>query len=161
MDTELKDISLRKIGPIKSIGVVINDLTETGKKDCTDIVSEIVIDTQLTDALENLADFSHIIILYWMHHDHRPDEKKLLKSRPQRDTNNPRIGIFATRSPDRPNRIGISIAKLVHLKDNILKVTGFDAIDSTPIVDIKPYIPGLDTVSNIKIASWAMKSEQE
>ena len=67
------------------------------------------------------------------------------------------MGVFATRSPDRPNPIGKATVRLLQRQGNILMVEGLDAIDGTPVIDIKPYIPGYDSVENAKAPSWVVK----
>ena len=68
----------------------------------------------------------------------------------------PLVGRFATRSPTRPNPIGKTTVKLLERRGNILKVTGLDAIDGTPVIDIKPYIPGYDSVLDTRVPPWVM-----
>jgi tRNA-Thr(GGU) m(6)t(6)A37 methyltransferase TsaA len=148
MHNELPEITLRPIGTVRS------EVKQPTRQKSTDIVSEIVIDGSLTEALDNLEEFSHIIILYWMHRSpHRAPKKVHPRGRPELGP----MGVFATRSPDRPNPIGKSTAELLERKDNILKVRGLDAIDGTPVLDIKPYIPGYDTVENAKAPAWTIK----
>ena len=67
------------------------------------------------------------------------------------------MGVFATRSPNRPNSLGKATDRLLERRGNILKVKGLDAIDGTPVLDIKPYIPGYDSVKRAKAPSWVVK----
>ena len=139
---------------LKSIGVVRNEIKErpTGQDWWADLVSEIVIDTSLTEALDGLEDFSHIIVLYWMH---RVTESETpLKVHPMRRQDLPLVGLFATRSPNRPNRIGKATVRLLERQGNILKVKGLDALDGTPVIDIKPYLPGYDSADDAKVPQW-------
>ncbi|MFC1941599.1 tRNA (N6-threonylcarbamoyladenosine(37)-N6)-methyltransferase TrmO [Chloroflexota bacterium] len=144
----MPDISL------KTIGIVRNEITRSTKRDFKDIVSEIVVDSNLTEGLDNLDEFSHIIVIYWMH---ERNGRAPIKVRPKGDPNLSLMGVFATRSPDRPNPIGKTTVRLLQRQGNILKVEGLDAIDGTPIIDIKPYIPGYDSVKNAKAPSWVIK----
>jgi len=66
----------------------------------------------------------------------------------------PLVGRFATRSPSRPNPVGQATVKLLERHDNILKVKGLDAIDGTPVIDIKPYLPGYDSADGAKVPLW-------
>jgi tRNA-Thr(GGU) m(6)t(6)A37 methyltransferase TsaA len=139
---------------LKPIGVVRNEIKWPARSDHKDVVSEIVIDSNLTEALDNLDEFSHIIILYWIHKSpHRAPKKVHPMGNPGRAP----MGVFATRSPDRPNPLGKSIARLLQRRDNVLTVQGLDAIDGTPVIDIKPYIPGYDSVDNARAPSWMIK----
>ena len=139
---------------LKAIGIVRSEVKQPIKRKFTDMVSEIVIDSSLTEALDNLDEFSHIIVLYWMHRSRSPAP---IKVHPRNHPELPLMGVFATRSPDRPNPIGKATVKLLQRKGNILIVEGLDAIDGTPVIDIKPYIPGYDSVDNAKAPSWVIK----
>jgi tRNA (Thr-GGU) A37 N-methylase len=69
------------------------------------------------------------------------------------------VGVLATRSPVRPNPLGITVVKLLEKRGNVLKVIGLDAIDGTPVVDIKPCLPG-DSVTQIEVPDWINKLRQ-
>ena len=121
-------------------------------RDCEDVVSDIVVDGSLTEALDNLDEFSHIIVIYWMH---RLAKKQVpIKVRPMGRPGRPLVGLFASRSPNRPNPIGKATVKLLQRQGNVLKVKGLDAIDGSPVIDIKPYIPGYDSVTDTKVPAW-------
>jgi len=139
---------------LRAIGIVKNEITKATRLDSEDVVSDIVIDESLTEALDNLDEFSHIIVLYWMH-EIRGDYPK--KVHPMRRPDIPLKGVFATRSPNRPNSIGKATVKLLERQGNVLKVEGLDAINGTPVIDIKPYIPGYDSVENAKTPSWVIR----
>jgi tRNA-Thr(GGU) m(6)t(6)A37 methyltransferase TsaA len=141
---------------LKAIGVVRSDIKQPLKRGWEDVVAEVVVDAGLTEALEGLEDFSHIIVLYWMH---RLDESKdmPLKVHPMGDRELPLTGRFATRAPSRPNPIGQATVALLERRGNVLKVKGLDAIDGTPVIDIKPYIPGYDSAANARAARWMPK----
>ena len=138
---------------LKAIGIVRNEIKQPLRHGWREIVSEIVVNSNLTEALDNLDEFSHIIVLYWMHQ--LPAGKPLtLKVHPMGKSELPLVGRFATRSPSRPNPVGQATVKLLERRGNILKVKGLDAIDGTPVIDIKPYIPGYDSVTDAKAPPW-------
>jgi tRNA-Thr(GGU) m(6)t(6)A37 methyltransferase TsaA len=139
---------------LKPIGRVRSEIKEPTHQKRPDLVSEIIIDKALTEALDDLDEFSHIIVLWWIHKTRRPAPMKV---HPRGNPENKLMGVFATRSPDRPNPIGKSTVRLLGRRGNILKVKGLDAIDGTPVLDIKPYIPGYDSVDNVTAPSWAIK----
>jgi tRNA-Thr(GGU) m(6)t(6)A37 methyltransferase TsaA len=147
------DISLPEI-KLKAIGVVRNDVKEPTHEDSNEVISEIVIDSSLIEALDDLEKFSHIIVLYWIHRFRRPAPMKV---HPRGNRERALMGVFATRSPSRPNPIGKATVSLLERKGNILKVRGLDAIDGSPVLDIKPYIPGYDSVDNCRAPSWMIK----
>ena len=139
---------------LKAIGIVRSDIKKSTRRDFKKVISEIIIDSSLTEALDNLDEFSHIIVIYWMHRSRGPAPKKV------RPMGNPKLelmGVFATRSPNRLNPVGIATVRLLQRQGNILIVKGLDAIDGTPVIDIKPYIPGYDSVKNAKAPSWVVK----
>ena len=139
---------------INPIGVVHNEIKEPTHEGSEKIISEITIDGSLTEVLDNLDEFSHIIILYWIHRSRRPSPMKV---HPRGNKERAQMGVFATRSPSRPNPIGKATVRLLERKGNILKVQGLDAIDGTPVLDIKPYIPGYDSVDDARAPSWMIK----
>ena len=141
---------------LKAIGIVRNEVNQvtTGGYDWQDVVSEIVIDRSLTEALDNLDEFSHIIVLYWMHRTSRQPPHKM---HPMCKHELPLVGLFATRSPNRPNPVGKATVRLLQRQGNVLKVQGLDAIDGTPVIDIKPYIPGYDSATDARAPKWITK----
>ena len=138
---------------LKAIGVVSNAIKEPIRHGWREVVSEITVNSELTEALDGLEDFSHLIILYWMHQ--LPEGRKLpLKVHPMGNQDSPLTGRFATRSPSRPNPVGQATVELLERRANVLKVKGLDAIDGTPVIDIKPYIPGYDSAPDAKAPQW-------
>jgi len=140
---------------VRAIGVVRNQVTQPpgANYNWPDVVSELVIDRSLTDALDSLDEFSHIVVLYWIH---RVDTaaKLPMKIHPRGNPSLPLTGLLATRSPHRPNPVGIATAQLLERRGNILRVKGLDAINGSPIIDIKPYIPGYDSATDARTPRW-------
>jgi len=124
------------------------------------VISELVIDSGLEGILDGIEDFSHIMVLYWAHHV-TPEGRSLLKGHPMGRRDFPLTGIFATCSPARPNPICLTAVRLLERKGNVLKVGGLDAIDGSPIIDIKPYVPNYYAVADAKRADWMMRIERE
>ena len=104
MTGELSEIVL------KPIGIVRSDIKEPTRQKAGDFISEIVINNDLTESLDNLDEFSHIIVLYWIHKSPHTAPKKI---RPRGNPDLEPMGVFATRSPDRPNLIGKATVKLL------------------------------------------------
>ena len=142
---------------MKAIGLVRNEVKQPPGADYAweNVASDIVIDCSLTEALDNLDEFSHIIVLYWLHQV--TGDTKRTRVHPRARQELPLVGLFATRSPHRPNSIGKKTVKLVRRQGNILSVEGLDAIDGTPVLDIKPYIPGYDSVTDARVPPWTSK----
>jgi tRNA-Thr(GGU) m(6)t(6)A37 methyltransferase TsaA len=135
------------------IGFVRNSIKEPGIEDWRTVTSEIIIKEDLKEALSRIDEFSHIIVIYWMH-KLPPSQRSIIKVHPKANQNLPLVGVFASRSPARPNPIGVTTVKLLERRDNVLKVTGLDAINGTPVLDIKPYIPGDDSSTKAKTPGW-------
>ncbi|MFC1953653.1 tRNA (N6-threonylcarbamoyladenosine(37)-N6)-methyltransferase TrmO [Chloroflexota bacterium] len=139
---------------VKAIGIVRNELKEAGTDnyDKGEVVSEIVLDSNLTEALDGIEEYSHIIVLWWMHLI-KPSEVKL-KTHPMGRKELPLKGLFALRTPNRPNPIGKTTVRLLHRKGNRLIVKGLEALDGSPVIDIKPYICEYDSADNAKVPQW-------
>ncbi len=104
----------------------------------------------LQDGLTGLENFSHLWIIFVFHQNTNKNIKT--KIHPPR-MNGEKIGVFATRSPHRPNPIGLSVVKLEKIENNLLFLSGIDFIDGTPVLDMKPYVPSVDIVSGA-LAGW-------
>ncbi|SHO51717.1 tRNA (N6-threonylcarbamoyladenosine(37)-N6)-methyltransferase TrmO [Desulfopila aestuarii] len=107
----------------------------------SDIQGEVVVHEEFAEGLRDLEDFSHIYLIYQFHKATRTE----LTVVPFMDTVS--RGVYATRSPLRPNHIGISIVNLVSVKGNTVNVRGIDILDGTPLLDIKPFIAAFDQVA--------------
>jgi tRNA-Thr(GGU) m(6)t(6)A37 methyltransferase TsaA len=140
---------------IKPIGIVRSKVKQKPKPEYNwqEVVSEIVIDSSLTEALDGLERYSHIIVLYWLHQAVEPG-RMAIKVRPRGEPELPLVGLFATRSPYRPNSLGQKVVRLLGRKANVLRVEGLDAINKTPVIDIKPYIPGYDSADDATAPQW-------
>jgi len=122
---------------IQPIGTVRSPIKERGFRDYKDTVSTIAVEEEFAEALDGIEAFSHVAVLFWFHLSEKPSS---LRVHPRGDSENPLRGIFATCSPVRPNPIGMTVVRLLERRDNELRVRGLDAIDGTPVLDIKPYI---------------------
>ena len=138
---------------LKAIGIVRNEVKQPTREGWEKVVSDIVLDSNLTEALDNLDEFSHLIVLFWMHQV-APTGRVPTKVHPKGKQELPLVGLFATRSPNRPNPIGKATVRLLQRQGNTLKVEGLDAIDGTPIIDIKPYLPRYDAATKAKVPPW-------
>jgi len=115
--------------------------------------SVIIINKEYSDCLDGIEDFSHIIVLFWTHKV-SDDARQIKKVHPAGLKQMPIKGIFATRSPVRPNPLCKTTVKLIERKGTTLLVEGLDAIDKTPVVDIKPHLPFYDSPLNVRLADW-------
>ena len=146
---------------MESVGTIHTEFKEiegmpiqpTGAKG---IPGEIEIKEKYADGLKDLEDFSHIHIIYLLHRV----EGYMLEVKPFMD--NATHGVFATRSPKRPNRIGMSVVKVNKVEGNKVFIENVDVLDGTPLLDIKPYVPQLyeDTIDELKIG-WFEKNHEK
>ena len=105
---------------------------------------------EYTKGLKDLEGFSHAILLYYFH----KSQRTYIEGRPYLEGK--KHGIFAIRSPHRPNHIGFSIVKIKSIRKNKLYFTGIDALDGTPVLDIKPYVKYFDSRDNV-VCGWLDK----
>ena len=118
------------------IGMVINALGDPADpKSMRNSISTLALDPRYAGALEGLEKFSHIQVIYYF--DRSPGYVE--KVHPMGDLSIPMRGVLATRSPSRPNPIALTLVKMISVKGSDVEVTGLDALNGTPILDIKPY----------------------
>ncbi len=125
-----------------------------------DTVSELVINPEFSELLEGTEGFSHILVLYWPHLID-PARRGLKQIHPMGREDLPLQGIFATCSPARPNPVLVSAVRLLDRQDNILRVMGFDALDGSPIIDIKPYVLNYRCAENPTVPAWMEQIHRE
>jgi tRNA (adenine37-N6)-methyltransferase len=124
---------------VRAVGVVRNDRSDVQHTDnWADVISTVAVDERFGgDCLRGLADFSHVDVVYVFDRlDERPDYRTPRSSRGRADL--PAVGVFADRGPRRPNRIGVTTCAVVSVHGRELTVRGLDAVDGTPVLDIKP-----------------------
>ena len=138
---------------LRPVGLVHSRFKEPENRDWDDVVSEIRINRKWVPALKGLEGFSHIIVLFYLSRS----RGIALQTHPKGREDLPLVGIFGTRSPRRPNPIGLTICRLLKRRGGRLTVRGLDAIDGTPVIDIKPYIPDNDLVRRARVPGWIRK----
>lgn len=143
-----KSLSLK----LRVVGVVKSPLQERRQDGWEEIVSEIIMDPDWNEGLEDLENFSHIIVLFWLNRI-TSQERRIIQVHPRGRLDLPLVGVFASRSPMRPNPIGMTVVQLLERRGNVLQVKGLDALDGTPVLDIKPYLPW-DCVPEATFPSW-------
>ncbi len=138
------------------IGYVASPAKNMVDENWGEVESKIVLKKKFVAGTEGLDKFSHAIIVTFLHQADF-DKNLHLHRHPQERKDLPKIGIFSQRAKHRPNPIGITTVRIVELKDGCLIVKGLDAIDGTPVIDIKPYYPHYDCVKNAAIPDWVNK----
>ena len=152
---DLAEITLRPIG------VVRNGKEGEPEGGWEDVVSRVVIRPELEEALLGLDGWSHVVVLFWPHlvpEDVRGSKPRL---HPRDDPSNPLQGVLATRAQIRFNPILSSAVRLLEVKGNVLRVRGLDALDGTPVLDVKPYIAHFDSIADAVAPEWVMRYRQD
>lgn len=134
---------------IKSIGIIHTPYKEpkgipVQGKFGEEVTADAEVFTKYEDGLKDIEGFSHIILVYYLD---RAKEEKLVGKPFFEDKLH---GVFATRSPHRPNHIGVSTVRLEKVEKNVITFSGVDMLDNTPLLDIKPYISAIDSRKDAK-----------
>jgi tRNA-Thr(GGU) m(6)t(6)A37 methyltransferase TsaA len=130
------------------------------RRDCpknsaeSDALCTIDVDPAYAEGLKDLETSSHVIVLYWM--DRAP--RNLILQQPRHDDET--RGVFALRSPARPNPIAMSVAELVRVEGSTLRVRGLDCLDGTPLLDLKPYFPSTDAKPGAEVGWHAARKRR-
>ena len=128
---------------MQPVGFVRNEVTARKDVSWGNDVSAIGMEESFAGGLKGLEDFSHAIVLFYLDQA-KFDPEKHLQRRPRNREDMPLTGIFSQRAKDRPNRIGMTAVEIVSVSEDTLTVKGLDAVDGTPVLDIKPYYPVYD-----------------
>lgn len=140
---------------MQPIGYVKNNVQEKKDTSWGENTSEIILNKEYYNGLNGLEDFSHVIIIYYL--DKAKFDRDIhLQRRPQNRDDMPLIGIFSQRGKDRPNRIGMTSVQIESVNNSSIFVKGLDAIDGTPVLDIKPYYPIYDK-KDAQVPEWVEK----
>ena len=142
----MAQIIMRPIGIIHSPYKESKDIPIQGTFD-DKVEAWLELKDEYVNGLKDLDGFSHAIIIYYFHKSHREE----IEGRPFLEQN--KHGIFAIRSPHRPNHIGFSIIKIKSIKANKVSFTEVDTLDGTPLLDIKPYVKYFDSRDSV-ISGW-------
>ena len=143
-DRDRKMIEMRPIGFVSRTSPNENDRDRS-------LVAKVVVDEDLTPALDGIEEWSHIYVIFWLNRVVHAAEPELCHQ-------GSGVGVFAARSPIHPNPLGLTLVELIKREGNVLWVRGLDAYDGTPVVDVKPY-PGwkqghLIVVTDYKVPGW-------
>jgi tRNA-Thr(GGU) m(6)t(6)A37 methyltransferase TsaA len=143
---------------MKPIGFVRRTSSTEDERDRS-LVARIELGKDLAAALDGIEDFSHIYVIFWMHEVAQPEEPVLHHPGCQAEAQP--VGIFATRAPIHPNPIGLTLVELVKREGSTIWVRGLDALDGTPVLDLKPY-PDWErgrflVVTDYRVPEWLMK----
>lgn len=147
---------LEPIG-VRAIAVVRNNVREPMPDGWERVRSDLIFRDDLLAALDGIEGYSHVIVVFSCHRVPE-DERAAGRIHPRGDPSVPEQGVLATRSQRRPSAIGVAVVPLLRRRHNILRVQGLDAIDGTPVLDIKPYLPPYDSVPDARMPGWVTGS---
>jgi len=140
---------------VQPIGTVRNSRHEVEDDNWGGIVSEIVVGEPLgEEGLKGIEEFSHAEVIFYFH---LVDEKKIVVGarHPRNNPDWPKVGILAQRGKNRPNRLGLSVVTILKREHNVLYVEGLDAVDGTPVLDIKPVMREFLPCRTVQQPEWA------
>ena len=135
------------------IGYVSSPATQTADEGWGKVVSRVTLRPSLARGIEGLEQFSHALIITHLHLSSFDPERDIVR-RPRGLASMPEAGIFAQRAKDRPNAIGITAVKILGVGEGFIDVRGLDAVDGTPVLDVKPYVPQFDRVGEATVPPW-------
>jgi tRNA-Thr(GGU) m(6)t(6)A37 methyltransferase TsaA len=138
------------------IGVVRSSRREVVDDDWDRETCQLILDPDVFDeeALYGLDGFSHVEVVY--HFDRVPEDRIERGARhPRNNPDWPLVGIFAQRGKNRPNRIGVTVSRIVSVEGTAVTVTGLDAVDGTPILDIKPWMAEFGPRGEVQQPAWS------
>ncbi len=148
MKIELEPVGIIRTPHKSQEGMPIQPLGAEGME------GRIELNPEMKDGLKDIERFSHIILIYYFHESSGCIliQKPFMSETPR--------GVFSIRSPKRPNPIGLSIVKLIRVEDNIVYFERPDQLDGTPLLDIKPYVPELDSFEDAS-RGWLKNKAQD
>jgi tRNA-Thr(GGU) m(6)t(6)A37 methyltransferase TsaA len=141
---------------LRVIGVVRNGRHDPADRGWGQVESAIELEHEFASGLDGLAEqWSHVLVMFWMHRD--PDGEPApadWRRRPRGRADLQLLGVFAQRGRLRPNVLGVTAVPIVRVERGRLVVRGLDAVDGTPVLDLKPYAPVFDRVDDARVPEW-------
>ena len=124
---------------LKRVATVSNGV-DGDVADWSKVKSRLIFEPEYVEGLYRLNRFQHVLVIFGFHRKRRA----MMRVHPMHDPSKPLVGVFASRSPKRPNRLGLTKARLISVRGNTVTVQGLDAYDGSPVFDIKPHIDEID-----------------
>jgi len=143
-------VKMREI-VLHPIGTVHNEFSAVIPYGWEHSMSELQVKPIWAEALDGIEEFSHIVVLFWLD---RIVGEPTLRIHPKGRADTPLVGLFSTRTPRRPNPIGLATVRLLERRGNLLRVEGLDALDGSPVLDLKPYLARDDLVEGATMPDW-------
>jgi tRNA-Thr(GGU) m(6)t(6)A37 methyltransferase TsaA len=109
------------------------------------------------DGLLGLDQWSHVQVFYWFDKNDTPEHRRVLRVNPRGNRENPLTGVFACRSPFRPNLIALTVCRIVAVEGGVVRLDKIDAFDGTPVLDLKPFTPADAPTEGVRVPDWARR----
>ena len=148
-------VELNYIGVIKSELKNIDQCPMQGHEGAP--AARVEIYPPYRDAMKRVKPGSRLVLLTWFHRAVRTT----LQVHPRNNSDNPLTGVFLTRSPNRPNPVGLHEVRVLEVDETGLMVEPMEALDNTPVIDIKPYIPGYDSAKDAFNPTWKRRGKNQ
>jgi len=149
------ELEVRRLVRLKPIGVVSSPVTSPLDHGWGEVVSTIRVAKWVSPGLRGVESFSHLAVLFVMHRARFRDRD--LVRRPRRRRNMPTLGIFAQRASCRPNLLGLTVVRLLARRGPLLEVQGLDALDGSPVLDLKPHVRAFDSPDRSLEPAWVAR----
>ena len=140
-----------ELHPIGTVRCAVNEMSQGN---WANVDSQIDLRREYAAGLQGLEGFSHVLVLFFLDRAQGFDPGKQLLRRPRGMEDMHEVGVFAQRTKYRPNPIGVTAVRLLGIEGSVVRVRGLDALDGTPVLDIKPYMPPFDRVDEVKTPPW-------
>jgi len=121
----------------------------------------LVMNKDVQPALLGLDKYSHVLVFWCFDRNDTPEKRTVLQVHPRGNKENPLTGVFACRCPMRPNPLALTLCRIISVKGNEVEIEKIDAFDGTPILDLKPFIPGYDSVDGATAPKWSAKRKKK
>ena len=140
-----------QVHPIGTVKCAVNEMSQGN---WATVPSEIHLSPEYAPGLQGLEGFSHVLVVFFLDRAQGFDPKQQLLRRPRGIEDLQALVVFAQRTKFRPNPIGVTAVKLLGIEGNVVRVRGLDALDGTPVLDLKPYMPPFDRMEDVSMPPW-------
>lgn len=132
-------------------------LVPIGRVEVKEGAAAVRLFEEFADGLLGLEQWSHVQVVYWFDKNDTPEKRKVLRVHPRGDSENPLTGVFACRSPARPNLIALSVCRIAGVEGGLVRLDAIDAFDGTPVLDLKPFLPADAPTQGVRVPEWAIR----
>ena len=132
-------------------------LVQIGRVEVKEGSAAVRLFDEFKDGLLGLEQWSHVQVFYWFDKKDTPEKRKVLRVHPRGDSANPLTGVFACRSPARPNLIALTVCRILGVEAGRVRLDAIDAFDGTPVLDLKPFTPADAPTQGVRVPDWARR----